>query len=560
MFYWIQTYLTRHFKWLIVILLAVLIVSFVFTIGNFSPLGGGGRRYVDQPFFGYDLSSEKDASDIFNRGRVSLSINIPFYADNPEFMQMYSLTRIALLHQADLIGLPGPSKEEFSAFVRSLPAFMDFSTQEFDESRYTAFLDSLSNSSLSEMLVTRVLQEDFKIDRMRNLLQGPGHMLPHEALETAKQNDTVWDLHTASLPYASFNPEVSPSREELESYFTRNAFRYLIPAKTEAGFLRFDPVNFIDETYQPDDGEKQIHFVTNKARYQADMPPPEPVEGEDDSAESPETPETPEVTLDQVEDKVIGELRLEKASKDAQSAAEEFAYYLFDQEIENGSVAFTDAIAAEGLELVPLEPYGEGSVASQMGLGPETLNQVFRLNESRYFSDPIQEGDQFVILIYRGRIPERAPTLDEVIDRVTADLGEEIRREKFVAKGQSLKEEIEAALEAGESFTDAASGRELELASFEEYKQSDPAPDGLNPGARNQLEGLEEGEVSNWVADPTNGTLVFAARKLVPDYTLADEPVQTVIKSQSRVLSSRNVDPIISELLDRELADTAYRR
>ena len=560
MFYWIQTYLTRHFKWLIVILLAVLIVSFVFTIGNFSPLGGGGRQYVDQPFFGYDLSSEKDASDIFNRGRVSLSINIPFYADNPEFMQMYSLTRIALLHQADLIGLPGPSEEEFRAFVRSLPAFMDFSTQEFDESRYTAFLDSLSNSSLSEMLVTRVLQEDFKIDRMRNLLQGPGHMLPHEALETAKQNDTVWDLHTASLPYASFNPEVSPSREELESYFTRNAFRYLIPAKSEAGFLQFLPANFIDETYQPDDGEKQIHFVTNKARYQADMPPPEPVEEEDESTESPESPEAPEVTLDQVEEKVIGELRLEKASKDAQSAAEEFAYYLFDQEIENGSVAFTDAIAAEGLELVRLEPYGEGSVASQMGLGTETLNQVFRLNESRYFSDPIQDGDQFVILIYRGRIPERAPTLDEVIDRVTADLGEEIRREKFVAKGQSLKEEIEAALEAGESFTGAASGRELELASFEEYKQSDPAPDGLNPGARNQLEGLEEGEVSNWVTDPTNGTLVFAARKLVPDYTLADEPVQTVIKSQSRVLSSRNVDPIISELLDRELVDTAYRR
>lgn len=557
MFYWIQTYLTRHFKWLIVILLAVLIVSFVFTIGNFSPLGGGGQRYVDQPFFGYDLSSEKDASDIFNRGRVSLSINIPFYADNPEFLQTYSLTRIALLHQADLIGLPSPSEEEFRAFVRSLPAFMDFSTQEFDESRYAAFLDSLSNSSLTEMLVTRVLQEDFIIDRMRNLLQGPGHMLPHEALETAKQNDTVWDLHTASLPYASFKPEVSPSREELESYFTRNAFRYLIPAKTEAGFLRFDPANFIDETYQPDDGEKQIHFVTNKARYQADMPPPEPVEEEDDSTESSETPE---VTLDQVEEKVIGELRLEKASRDAQSAAEEFAYYLFDQDIENASGTFTEAIASEGLELVPLEPYGQGSVATQKGLGTETLNQVFRLNESRYFSDPIQDGDQFVILIYRGRIPERAPTLDEVIDGVTADLVEEIRREKFVAKGQSMKTEIEAALAAGESFTGAASGLELELASFEEYKQSDPAPEGLNPGARNQLEGLEEGEVSNWIADPTNGTLVFAERKLIPEYTLADEPVQTVIKSQSRVVSSRNVDPIISELLDRELADTAYRR
>ena len=434
---------------------------------------------------------------------------------------------------------------------------MDFSTQEFDESRYAAFLDTLSNSSLSELLVTRVLKEDYIIDKMRNLLEGPGHMLPHEALETAKQNDTVWDLHTASMPYASFNPEVNPSREELESYFSRNAFRYLIPAKTEAGFLRFDPANHIDESYQPDDGEKQIHFVTNKARYQADLPPPEPVEEEDDSSESPETPE---VTLDQVEEKVIEELRLEKASKDAQNAAEDFAYYLFDKDIENGSGPFSEAIAAEGLELVPLEPYGQDSVSSQKGLGPETLNQVFRLNESRYFSDPIQDGDQFVVLIYRGRIPERAPTLDEVIDRVTSDLAEEIRREKFVAKGQVLKTEIEAALADGESFADAASGQELELTSFEEYKQSDPAPEGLSPGARNQLEGLEEGEVSNWVTDPTNGILVFAARKIVPDYTQADEPVRTVVNSQSRVLSARNLDPIISELLDRELADTAYRR
>lgn len=560
MFYWIQTYLTKHFKWLIVILLAVLIVSFVFTIGNFSPLGGGGPRYIDQPFFEYDLSSEKDASQIFGRGRVSLSINIPFYADNQEFLQSYSLTRIALLHQAKLIGLPGPSDEEFKTFVRSLPAFMDFSTQEFDETRYTAFLDSLRNASISEMLVTQVLQEDFLIERMRSLLEGPGHMLPHEALETAKQNDTVWDLQTARLSYASFNPEVSPSREELESYFSRNAFRYLIPTKTEAGFLSFEPTEFVDETYQPEDGEKQVHFVTNKARYQAEMPPPEPVEKEDDDSDAPENPETPEVTLDQVEEKVIAELRLEQASKRAQTAAEEFAYYLFDKEIENGSEAFSEAMERQGIELVPLQAYGRDSVGSQQGLGPETLNQAFRLNESRYYSDPIQDGDRFVILIYRGQTPERAPALDEVADRVSADLEEELRREKFVAKGQSLKTEIEAALAAGETFESAAASRELDLASFQEYKQSSPAPEGLSAGARNQLEGLEEGEVSDWVTDPTDGILVFAERKSVPDYTLTDDPVRTVIESQSTVLSSRNVDPIISELLERELADTAYRR
>ena len=560
MFYWIQTYLTRHYKWLIVILLAVLIVSFVFTIGNFSPLGGGGPRYIDQPFFGYDLSKEMDASDIFNRGRISLSINLPFYADNAEFLQTYSLTRIALLHQAELIGLPDASPEEFTEFVRSLPAFMDFTTQEFDRSRYSAFLDSLQNASLSEALVTQVLQEDIKIEKLRQLLEGPGHMLPHEALQTAKQNDTEWDLQTGTMEYAAFKPEVSPSQEELESYFNQNAFRYIIPAKTEAGFLRFDPANFVDETFQPDDGAKQIHFVTNKARYQADMPPPEPAQEEGGDSESGETPETPEVTLEQVEEKVIEELRLEQATKRAQTVAEEFAYSLFDQAIENGSDAFAQAIAAEGLELLSLEPYDQTSVAPQSGLVPETLTKVFRLNESRYFSDPIQDGDHFVILIYQGRIAERAPPLTEVQNRVTADLEEELRREKFVAKGKSLKSEIEAALEAGETFEAVSAARELSVASFDAFKQSDPAPEGLSAGAINQLQSLEEGEVSNWVTDSANGTLVFVARKSVPDYSPTDEPVQTVIASQAKAVSARNLDPMISEILERELANTAYRR
>ena len=556
MFYWIQTYLTKHFKWLIIALLAVVIVSFVFTIGNFSPLGGGGRRYVSQPFFGYDLSSEKDTQEIFGRGRTSISIHLPYYASNQDVLQTFSLTRIALLHLANTIGLPGPTHEEFKAYVRSLPAFMNYSTQEFDESRYTAFLDSLSNAGLSEELVTQVLKEDIIIDKMRNLLKGPGHMLPYEALQTAMQNDTEWDLQTASLEYASFKPEVSPTREELETYFGQNKFRYIIPAKTNASFLPFDPAKFIDETYQPDDGEKNVHFFTNKARYQADMPNPEPVENEDGATD---TPEVPEVTLDQVEEKVIQELRLEKASKMAQQTAEDFAYNLFDKAIENGSEALAEAISAAELELKPLEPYGQNSVAPQQGLSIESLNQVFRLDESRYYSDPIQDGDTFVVFIYQGQIAERTPKLDEVVDQVTADVAENTRRKKFVEKGNDLKTEIESALAAGESYETAATARELAFKSFEKFKQSDPAPEGLTSGATNQLESLEAGQVSNWVSDESQGVLVFAARKSVPDYTLADEEVQTVINSQTKVLSSRNVDPIINELLDRELVGTAFR-
>ena len=84
MFNWIQTYLTKHFKWLIIILLAVVVVSFVFTIGNFSPLGGGGgTSYKEQPFLGYDLSSEKDQREIFGSGQISLTMVYPSFFGQP---------------------------------------------------------------------------------------------------------------------------------------------------------------------------------------------------------------------------------------------------------------------------------------------------------------------------------------------------------------------------------------------------------------------------------------------------------------------------------------------
>jgi hypothetical protein len=161
MFYWIQTYLTKHFKWILAILVVVMIISFVFTIGNFSPLGGNsGPSYQEQPFLGYDLNSAADQEEIFGAGQISLSLIYPSYFGQPsgEQVQDYSLSRTALLHIANQIGLPGPNKEEFKAHVQKLTGFMDFTTQAFDQTRFTAFVDSLKASGLTEAYVTNIIE------------------------------------------------------------------------------------------------------------------------------------------------------------------------------------------------------------------------------------------------------------------------------------------------------------------------------------------------------------------------------------------------------------------
>lgn len=544
----------KHMKWILIILLAVLIVSFVFTIGNFSPLGGqGGQRYKEQPFFGYDLSSARDQQEIYGRGQASLSLIFPSYFGPPseEMVQNYSLSRVGFLYIADQIGLPKPTKAEFKEFVQTLSAFQNFGTQEFDQTRFSSYVDSLAATGQSEAYVTSIIEQDYRMNKVREILQGPGNILPFEAVQGAQLRSTEWTLETAKLPYTEFEAEIIPTQEELENYFQNNVFRYEVAAKTKASYLIFDPSKYLDSAYEPEAGEKSIHFFTNKARYQAAIPAPDPVEKEDGTTE---TPEAPEVTLEEVEEQVIAEIRQDRAVKETQKIAEEFAYSLFDQEIKNGSPEFAAAIADAGLTIKELVPYPESAVIMQEGLTTQTLSQVFRLNESRYFSSPIENSNQYVILIHQGEEPAYTPELSEVLANVTSDLTDERKRALFIEKGAEFNTKIVAALESGESFEEAAKSQGLTHKAFEAFKRTDPSPEGFDQNLLGQLDNLETGDVSEWIASATDGTIIYAAKKVAPTFDAESEEVKTFLETQNQGRS--NVELVMGELMNREISKT----
>jgi len=47
---WIQRYFQHHFKTIFAVLLAVTIISFIFTIGASPGIGRGDRRVIDRQF------------------------------------------------------------------------------------------------------------------------------------------------------------------------------------------------------------------------------------------------------------------------------------------------------------------------------------------------------------------------------------------------------------------------------------------------------------------------------------------------------------------------------
>lgn len=556
MFNWIQIYLTKHYKWLLIALLALMIVSFVFTIGNFSPLSRSGpQQYREQPFLDLDLSLARDEQVVFGRGQLSLLMNYPSFFGMPssEMVGNYSLSRQMFLYLANKMGMPGPNQEQFKEFVHGLAAFQNFSTQEFDQNQFNTFVNSLEARGWSEALMTSVLEEDYKVQRVQELLGGPSHILPIEAIHAAEMANTNWTLETASLSYESFTADVNPTEEELKNFYENNQFRYVVDEKVKAGYLLFEPAKFLEKDYNPEPGEKSIHFFTNKARYQAAQPKPEPITKDDGTIE---TPEAPEVTLEMVEDQVIEEIRLDRAKEKARAAAEEFAYSLYDNDILMDSPAFNKAVATAGLTLKQLVPFPESAVIMQDGLTPSTLDEVFRLNDSRYYSDPIKNGDNYVILIYQGTEDSYTPSLEEVKAKVAADYKEQEKRAHFIEKGAQLKETILAAIASGKSFALAAEEEKLTHKAYDAFKRSETPPEGLNSSILPQLDNLNEGDVSDWIATDTEGMLVYAVKKEVPSYDKDSEEVKTFIDRQGAGTS--NVQFVIGERLSKELANTRF--
>ena len=68
---WIQNHLIRHGRWIFICLLTVIIVAFVFTIGNTPGCTTNTSYYQEQEFYGYDLNSKRDMELVQRKAAMS---------------------------------------------------------------------------------------------------------------------------------------------------------------------------------------------------------------------------------------------------------------------------------------------------------------------------------------------------------------------------------------------------------------------------------------------------------------------------------------------------------
>ena len=550
---WIQRTFQQHFKWLFIALLVLVIISFVFVTNASQGLGQrGGAKIPPRPFFGIDLSQAEDTKRLAEDSQLSIYLRFKPERDLSESqLSNYALQRHATLHLAEELGLPQPTQEQLIAHIRTLRAFADPATGEFDPKRYSEFTDSLAtNPRLTEADVSRVIAEDARVVAYEKLLAGPGYVFPSDVEEILARRDTTWTLAIASIDASAFAPTIDTSDAALQTWFDSNSRRYEIAPRTAVSALELPGSGFAESVKLSEDRIRAA-FDANPAKY----PAPEGLKDAPADAK-----------FAAVRSLVEADLRQQEAAKAALTAAEDLLVEMAEKNVQPADLA-TFVSARPGVGLRELGPVGKDSIPAALGgagASSKIVPEVERLASDRPYSNPVATPAGAAILVWRETIPARVPALDEVRDRALADYQAAEKRRLFNEAGRKLQGDISAAVAAGKPFAEAvtaaaeAAGLKATVKTPTPFSMSGQFPQDMDYTALQALQSLSKGKVSDFLPSGENsGVLVYAIDQQIPKAD-PSSPAYTDMRTRlAENIAQSNAQALIAARMEAELAKSA---
>ncbi|MBI2518490.1 MAG: peptidyl-prolyl cis-trans isomerase [Opitutae bacterium] len=545
---WIQTYFQKHFRLVFAVLLAVTIISFIFTIGAAPGIGRAGNKLLERQFFGHNLGNQAEASRIMRDGSFSAQLKGAFQA-SAEQVQQFALTRVAGLALADSLHLPVPTEKEVAAFIATLPVFKD-AQGNFDQTVYGKFADSLKNNpQFTTADANRVLRDDARLETLSKLLGGPGYVLPADVQTQLTRADSSWSVAVASWDYAAYDAGIAVTEDALKKFYDDNSFRYEVQPRVKATAVAFPAGEFMPQG-SPTEEQLRAYYNANPARFPAPAEPAKDAKAPSlalDASKPAATDAFPKVRA-----QVEAALRQESAVRNALKAANEFTVALYERKLTANSAELTAFVTSQRRPSVALAPFAPDTPPADAAWLGNYSEQVARLNKERYFSDPLPSADGVVVLFWNDTLPAYKPILGEVREKVAADYKDGEKRKRFVESGKTLRSKLEAAVKAGTAFEKAAADQKLEVKSYANFTLRQP-PQDMPYAAFGALQNLNAGQVADMIATGDKGYFVYAAQKKLPDLSPSSPRYAEIREQLMKFTAAANESALLGAMVEAEL-------
>ncbi len=559
---WIQRNFQQHFRTIFGVMLAVIIISFIFTIGSTPGIGRGEDRTRARPFFGYNLESPDDQHRIFGDAQLSIYLHYGFPIGAGSQLEQYAFQRTATLALADQLHIPAPSEDVLASYIKTMGAFAG-DNGGFDPNKYNSFREDQSWAKLDPRFtiadVSRVLVDNWRAEQVSKLLSGPGYVLPGDIKAQLSRDDTQWTLAVASADYTKYTPAIAPTLPELTNFFAANPARYQIPARVSVDYIAFSAAALVPQV-NVTDAEVRSYYDANPTRF------PKPP-----SIKAPTAPAKPSPDSDfaAVRPQVEAALKLERAQRLAAQTASDVALALYNEKIDGVTPRLDAFLAEHHLAPKSLAPFSVDAPPAEFGASPEVADEAFRLGKDHFFSDALAMPAGSVILLWKETIPAYTPPLSEVQAKVTADYQEAQKHKLFINElGKNIHDQLTARLKAGDTFDKAVgavnviatvtptASVKLEVKTFPPFTQRQPPKD-LEKSIRDNLDRLETGHVSDMIFSENKGWFIYIVAKKGPDLSEANPQYASARAKLGPMVANDTLGASLVEIITKEQKKSA---
>lgn len=484
--------LRNHMRWLLGIVAAVVIISFVWFY-NRADLARINRERVGE-IYGREIVRQDVLKLIRYLGLLSdlglFEMIIPLSnAPARELAeQEFAFNLMVLREEARRMNI-SPDTAQIKAAQMALPVFQ--TNGQFDPRRLAAFMqENLSPRGFTELQIDEAITDLIKFRTIRTLVSDLVSVPPKDARREWERAHSAYSAGLIRLDLEKFKDGPAPSEEEI-------ARRFEIRAQT----LKTEP-------------RRKVTIAR--------------------------------LALPESDRSLEGRARVDALQRVADKA------FTLSQAILEPGADFNRLAAEAGAAVSTTDFFTETSLPENIAGIPGAADAIRLLNPEDASSDVLQNGDEFVVLHLAGFEPSRPMTLDEARPLLIADLQKENASRRLREEAAKLRDALAAAGPFSEASKELLASKGLKMERPEPFTFTKLPPELESSGSvLETLLGLAPGAVSPPV--PTeNGAVLVALESVKPPP--AEDYEKDRVATEMRSLNRERNAAFLAWLKDRRAA------
>lgn len=255
----------RKYTGLMVVILVLLAAGLILTMGNFDANTGARAKetevygkgidqieyrklgqnsvsvinqlcrerifYTELASYVVELITNKDGRRITTFGFTNINFS-------PEDIKKFVTRRIVVAKTAAEYGIY-PSTEQAKKHIKEKIFAQEGN---FDPEAYQEFIKNIGSSGLQEDEFVNLVAESLVYARLKNLISS-GLQEPNALTDRAiKLQQQVMDITTVSIDIEKYKKEITPTDEEVQTYWKENDFKYLTDREISISYIVMKPV------------------------------------------------------------------------------------------------------------------------------------------------------------------------------------------------------------------------------------------------------------------------------------------------------------------------------